>query len=150
MKVSFRSADQMLVEFHDPVEREVLLQLLDDAGLNQDPAILEQFAPDEDVDEWREWIRPELSHTFKGQIEVVADALRDDPDFVEIDREHFELWYGALNQSRLALENVYRFAGVDQVGEVVTWPEDKQSAFMRFQLALALQSALLDAMDSNF
>lgn len=155
MRVSFQTKERMLVEFDDVSECGFLLQLLDDASGNSHKASLaealftssnEKTALDE-YEEWKQWVKPELESTFRGQIETVRDALEDRPDSVEIDAEHYEIWYGALNLARMSLEVTYRFADVENLEEVEKWTGEKQFAFMRFQLALALQSGLLDAMD---
>jgi hypothetical protein len=52
-------------------------------------------------------------------------------------------WYGALNQARLALEDLHHFGPEDQVAIGELSPASR-SAFFRSHFYLALQSLLLD------
>lgn len=150
MKVNLRAGKFIELKFDQDMEREVLMTLIAEADQYLDDLLNERFQPqvdDEEVfEEWQEWVKPDLQEEFRGQLDSVKKALREQPSKLRIEVEHFDLWYGALNQARLVLHMRHQFAGVDDVGEVMSWDEGKREAFMRFQYALALQGALLDAM----
>jgi hypothetical protein len=53
------------------------------------------------------------------------------------------IWYGALNQARLSIEDEHHFGPRDYV-DVEDLPPPVKSAFIRAQFYLGLQSLLLD------
>lgn len=67
-------------------------------------------AESELVDDWREYIEPELRRLFLSSIEVIAGDLKklhldkaDGGSAISISAGHLEAWVHGLNQARLAL-----------------------------------------------
>ncbi|MCW1883909.1 DUF2017 family protein [Luteolibacter flavescens] len=99
---------------------------------------------DPQAEDWREFVVPELHETFDSQLTAVEQALEnagadDGASELFIKREEGELWYGALNQARMALEERYQF--------LTTEPESMtpgtRSAYVRLSWYQNLQYMLL-------
>ncbi|MGB6223480.1 hypothetical protein [Haloferula sp.] len=94
--------------------------------------------------DWQEFVVPELSLGFSRQLTTIEQVLAgldaEAPAPIFIVKEEAELWYGGLNQARLALEDRYHFHGDD--------PEEmtpgKRTAWFRSQFYTTLQSLLLE------
>lgn len=134
--------------------------------------VLEQIAPDalqdgtaklperlgalmDEESDWDELVMPDLRNFFSGQVRKVADAIHEaqreaatgsetPQGELFIERADGALWYGALNQARLALETRYKFGPSQAVAGLDTFPPAKRSAFIRSQFYCALQSVLLE------
>jgi hypothetical protein len=103
------------------------------------------MAADEGIEDWREFVMPELQDGFNSQLETIERALvgsggDDQPGQLFIVKEDAELWYGGLNQARLALEERYGFSDEDPA----TMTPGQRSAWFRSQFYLHVQSVLLD------
>jgi hypothetical protein len=103
------------------------------------------MAKDEGMEDWREFVIPELQDGFNAQLAAIETALEgagddDQPGQVFILKDDAELWYGGLNQARLALEERYGFSDEDP-SEMTP---GKRSAWFRSHFYLHVQSALLD------
>lgn len=114
-------------------------------GLDLADRVSAKMAGDEGMEDWEEFVLPELRDGFNAQLDAIEAALAlagdgEEPGEVFITREDSELWYGGLNQARLALEERYGFSHEQ--------PEDmtpgKRSAWFRSQFYLHVQSLLLD------
>lgn len=102
--------------------------------------------PDEGsmIADWEEFVLPELSEGFSNQLvsieRVLAGLDAEAPEPIFIVKEEAELWYGGLNQARIALEERYHFHGDD--------PQDmtpgRRTAWFRSQFYTSLQSLLLE------
>ncbi|HEY8990747.1 MAG TPA: hypothetical protein VIM46_02120 [Luteolibacter sp.] len=94
--------------------------------------------------DWHEFVLPELSDGFSGQLQHVREAIEqavDGSGRLDILPEQADAWYGALNQARFAIEERYHFA----LGELR--PDDspdRRSAYYRAQFYLDLQQLLLE------
>lgn len=102
------------------------------------------------AEDWREYVAPDLRMEFEDQLAKVEKAVRAAMDRagggagpVWVGRDEGMLWYGALNQARLALEEVYHFGPTDGV-PVEELSPGRRTAFFRSQFYLAIQSLLLD------
>ncbi len=91
---------------------------------------------------------PELEATFSRQLMQVREAIEfsagqsaEDKGAVEISPDQAELWYGALNQARLALEEQYRFGGNEPPPP--TDPPERRSGFFRSQFYFEIQQVLI-------
>lgn len=114
-------------------------------GIDLADRVSAPMAKDKGIDDWREFVVPELQDGFNSQLETIEKALAgtaddDEPGQVFITKEEAELWYGGLNQARLALEDRYGFSDEDPA----TMTPGKRSAWFRSQFYLHVQSVLLD------
>jgi hypothetical protein len=94
--------------------------------------------------DWEDYVLPDLKQGFNEQlsyIEKVLGALNlEAPEPVFIVKEDAEIWYGGLNQARLALEERYHFDGENPE----TMTPGRRTAWFRAQFYQMLQSLLLD------
>ena len=102
------------------------------------------------AEDWREFVVPDLKHSFSSQLNVVAEAVNraleeaaGGPGTLWIRRDDAYDWYGALNQARLAIEECHRFGPCESVDPLSLETEARQ-AFLRSQFYCALQSLLLE------
>ena len=105
--------------------------------------------------DWHDYVVPELAETYSSQLEFIARAVgearedaQDGPGLIVIRREDADLWYGALNQARLALEERHQLAGATAVEDVMALPRPRREAYFRSHVYLQLQSMLLDTLMS--
>jgi len=105
-------------------------------------------AMDDPSGDWREFVMPELEASFSRQMIQVREAIEfsagqsaEDRGAVEILPDQAELWYGALNQARLALEEQYRFGGNEPPPP--TDPPERRSGFFRSQFYFEIQQVLI-------
>jgi hypothetical protein len=103
-----------------------------------------------DSEDWSEYVVPDLRSLFDSQLAAVAHAVESAAEAAEqgagslwIRRNEAELWYGALNQARLALEDLHRFHDTPDAPPGKT-SAAKRSAWLRSQFYLALQGIVLD------
>ena len=100
--------------------------------------------------DWREFIIPDLDEAFRSDVERVAAAVSaarleavGGVGPLWITRDETMTWYSALNQARLAIEEIHRFGPGERI-RPEKLPLEKQAAFLRSQFYCALQSLLLD------
>ena len=140
-----------------------------EVGTTTDWLVLEQIVPDalktekeslpsrlsalmDEASEWDEMVVPELTELFEEQLSCVRETVHEARNGSEdsgsshlfISQEEGPIWYGALNQARIALESHYKFGPSQEVAEVESFPAPKRAAFIRSQFYSALQSVLLD------
>ena len=105
----------------------------------------EEVAPD-----WEEYIIPDLEESFQGELSHVATAIaaarvecggKSGP--LWITRDDAQMWYGALNQARLAIEERYHFGPSENI-HPASLPPVYRPPFMRSQFYCAVQSLLLE------
>lgn len=103
------------------------------------------LAPD-----WKEYIIPDLEESFQGELSHVSTVVA--AAHVEcgggsgplwITRDDAQLWYGALNQARLALEDIHRFGPGGKLYPNAL-PANSHNAYLRSQFYCAVQSLLLE------
>ena len=114
-------------------------------GLDLADRVSSKMAGDDSMDDWEEFVIPELREEFNSQLDVIEAAIAhagdgEGPGEVFITRDDSEPWYGGLNQARLALEERYGFSR----GEPGEMTPGKRSAWFRSQFYLHVQSLLLD------
>lgn len=105
---------------------------------------------DEEVaHDWREYIVPDLEEGFSADILHVTTAIASaqlesggGPGPLWITRDDGFQWYSALNQARLAIEELHHF-GPEYINPA-SLPPARQSAFLRSQFYFDVQSLLLD------
>jgi hypothetical protein len=102
--------------------------------------------------EWREWVVPDLQQGFDDEVAAVERKTREakesaggGPGVVWIRSGEIPVWYAALNQARLAIEETHRLGSAEQA-DPARFPREKLGAFLRSQFYCAIQSVLLDLM----
>lgn len=147
MKVAPTLKGGLRIDVETPLDWVVLRCVAYDARGGSDLAdsVSSAMAKDEAMDDWREYVLPGLRDDFNSQLDAIEAAISaagdgEQPGQVFIGKEEAELWYGGLNQARLALEERYGLSAAD--------PEEmspgKRSAWFRSQFYLHVQSLLLD------
>jgi len=108
------------------------------------------MAADED---WAELITPELSDQFSSQIIHVsrsistADKALDLTGSLFIKAEDASIWFGAINQARLSLEERFEVSQFEDLADQDSLEfEDPalKSAIIRYHFYTSLQSILLE------
>ena len=113
-------------------------------GLDLADRVSAPMSGDEGIEDWRDYVLPDLRDEFNTQlaaIEAAVDAAGSDEEPAElfISKEDAELWYGGLNQARLALEERYDLSNVI----LAEMTPGKRSAWFRSQFYLHVQGMLL-------
>lgn len=95
---------------------------------------------------WEEIVAPELKEEFSRQrlavVKFVMKAKADGED-VHIVKENAEVWYGTLNQARLALEEKYQFGPRELNDPTALKDGSAQAAYFRNDFYCTVQSLLL-------
>lgn len=101
------------------------------------------------AEDWHEYVVPDLREEFEDELKHVRDAINtaiaeadNGSGSVEIDPDHGFIWYSALNQARLALEEQFKFGPSDEISPEGLSPAAR-FAFLRSQIYLEIQSMLL-------
>lgn len=102
------------------------------------------------AEDWQEFVVPDLRDGFQDQLDQVAAAIfnarksaGNDGGPLWIHRKDGMLWYAALNQARLALEDRYQF-GPRTDFDAAEGDDLQRAAFMRSRFYQLVQSLLLD------
>jgi hypothetical protein len=148
MKVGPTLQGGLRIDVENPLDWMVLRCIPYDArggDFNLAARVSAPMAKDEGFEDWREFVVPDLQDGFNSQLEAIEKALAgagddDEPGQVFIKKDEAELWYGGLNQARLALEERYGFSDRDPA----TMTPGVRSAWFRSQFYLHVQSVLLD------
>lgn len=110
----------------------------------------EKMAKDPD---WEEFVAPDVRSQFSDQIAHISRAIssapmdEDQAGSIFISKEDAPLWYGALNQARISLEQVFHlseldeFEDLDDLGDI---GEEKRSAVIRGHFYSYFQCLLLE------
>ncbi len=148
MKVGPTLQGGLRIDVETPLDWMVLRCISYDArggGIDLAERVASPMGKDEDFADWQEFVLPELRDDFNAQLDAIEGALAlagdgEDPAEIHITRENADLWYGGLNQARLALEERYGFSTENPEGMT----PGKRSAWFRSQFYLHVQSVLLD------
>ena len=114
-------------------------------------ARLGKLITDADVaPDWLEYIVPDLDEAFQTDLSSVTTAIASaridcggGAGHLWITRDTAMQWYSALNQARLAIEELHHFGPSEDINPISLPPGDR-SAFLRSQFYCAIQSLLLD------
>lgn len=147
MKVAPVLKGGLRIDVESPMDWMVLRCIPYDArggGLDLADRVSAPMAEDEGIEDWRDYVLPDLRDGFNAQlaaIEAAVDAAgsEDEPGELFILKEDAELWYGGLNQARLALEERYDLSNAI----LAEMTPGKRSAWFRSQFYLHVQSLLL-------
>jgi hypothetical protein len=103
--------------------------------------------------DWEEFVAPDIRSQFSDQIDHVSRAISSaskDEEYagsVFITREDASQWYGALNQARMTLEQIYHlselgdFVALDDLGAI---GDEKRSAVIRGHFYSTFQCLLIE------
>lgn len=95
---------------------------------------------------WDEIVAPELAEEFSNQrITVVKEVMRakEEEDEIHILKSSVDVWYGALNQARLALEDKYKFGAREDVDPKMLEDSSARAAYFRNNFYSHIQGLLL-------
>ncbi len=154
MKASPDAEGNLFLHVETPSDWEILSGIAPDgAGCNLAEAMGGLMQDGPAGRDWKDFVVPELADAFSKQSEFIACAVagaqakaHGGPGSILIRRVEAEIWYGALNQARLALENRHELASVNTPEEVMDMSRARRSAFFRSDTYLRIQSILLDYM----
>lgn len=147
MKVAPVLKGGLRIDVESPMDWMVLRCIPYDArggGLDLADRVSAPMSGDEGIEDWRDYVLPDLRDGFNAQlaaIEAAVEAAGDEeqPGEIFILKEDAELWYGGLNQARLALEERYDLSNAI----LAEMTPGKRSAWFRSQFYLHVQSLLL-------
>lgn len=102
-------------------------------------------------EDWEEFIKPELKSYLSEQLRTISVAITsasrdiDGRGSLFIQQKAGMEWYGALNQARIALEELHNLSKFDLLDpeDIVKESSATRSALIRNQLYQQLQGALL-------
>lgn len=148
MKVAPILKGGLRIDVESPLDWMVLRCIPHDArvgGLDLADRVAAPMATDAGAEDWQDFVLPDLRDAFNAQLAAIEAAIEaagsdDQPGKVFIPREDAELWYGGLNQARLALEERYDLSNA----ALPEMTPGKRSAWFRSQFYLHVQSLLLD------
>lgn len=153
MKVSPTLEGGLRIDAEDLSDWEVLHAILHDArrgDVDLAGSLGALISEEAGAEDWQEFVVPDLRDEFDQQISRVAKAIESameqsggEPGSIWISRNDGFIWYGALNQARLAIEELHHFGPSEDVAMEELHPA-RRSAFFRSQFYLAIQSLLLD------
>jgi len=154
-----------LIEFAEvePIEAELLRQVSTLCNLTEDPKVEERlFSPPTDssevqfLDDWEEYIKPELHHLFVSARKLVEDDLaklqgdNEEGGRFFVPLAHGDAWLNTLNQARLILATRYDFS------EVELSSSDLPKSFSRRELVLlqinfyaTIQERIIDVLEAS-
>jgi len=93
--------------------------------------------------EWEEWVVPDLVEAFDAQnhyvVAAIQKARRQSP--LTVTQKNVELWYGAVNQARLALQARYQLDALESLDDI---PEEMTEAYFRDRFYTSLLSLFLE------
>ena len=160
MKIRFTDKGDFEILLENALEKDIFPCIIRDARALGEEWVSDSLGPDFD-DEWfpgwQEWVQPELQDAFSGQLDAIRQYCKPRDNELHIPARHLEDWYGAVNQARLVLENIFHFADEDlpdSFEEVIAnnaeqWPEEKQSAYQRIHFYAWFQEILLDGLQQS-
>ena len=147
MKAAPTLDGRIRIDIESKLDRMIMQSIPNDArsvGVDLADRLGDSLGEDANHSDWEEFVMPELRQDFSGQlayIEQVLECLDDEgSEPVFIVKEDAEVWYGGLNQARLALEDRYRFDG----GDPDEMTPGKRTAWFRSQFYQMLQSLMLE------
>lgn len=140
------------IDADEPGDWDLLRAIISDAsGCGTDLASrLGALMTDEAVvDDWQELIVPDLREGFQDELAEIGALIEsaifnadNEPGPIWITPENAFPWYSALNQARLALEEIHHFGPEDSSDPVAMTPVQR-TAFLRSGFYSEIQSLLL-------
>lgn len=153
MKVAPTLEGGLRIDTEDLGDWEILHAILHDAqrgGSDLANDLGGLIGKDAGAEDWQEYVVPDLRSEFQGQLDLVATAIgtamrsaEGGPGSVWIKPAEGFIWYGALNQARLAIEETHHFGPGEGI-DPDQLPPARRSAYIRSRFYLIIQSMLLD------
>lgn len=146
----------------DPLLRELLERIVasaDPAGSEAAEARLfskptRDEAETDFVEDWREYVEPELRQIFQTSLQVIADDLRaleagdtEGESVLEIPVSHLESWIHGLNQARLALSARHGFTEDDMDRVLPLSGDPRALALLQIRFYGILQELFLQELE---
>ncbi|MFC5051174.1 DUF2017 family protein [Rubritalea spongiae] len=154
MRVAPTLDKSLRIDAESPTDWLVLEMICTDASHMPDEPLADKLADFMAADEdWNELITPELSDQFNEQILHVSRAIstaekgNDLTGSLFITSEEADIWFGALNQARLSLEERHEISQYENdIDEEALEYEDPslKAAIIRYHFYTSLQSIMLD------
>jgi hypothetical protein len=143
----------LMIDADDPGDWQLLKGITSDA-VSCDEKLAERLGKliteVEVARDWRDYVIPDLEAGFSEDVLHVATSIAaarvecgGGPGPLWITRDDAFHWYSALNQARLALEELFHF-GLSQFIDPGALPPVRRAAFLRAQFYCAIQSLLLE------
>lgn len=124
------------------------------------PSPIVEPVNDEDDDinmDWRDHVLPDMQAEFHRQLEVLTEDLSKAVRFQDrggeeefelvVPMDHLDLWYGAINQARLVMQERYDFPQVDSQETFDEMAEsDRLGPYLISRFYTQIQSILLSVM----
>lgn len=155
MRVAPTLDHSLRIDAESPTDWLVLEMICTDASQMPNEPLADQLAlfmcADED---WNELITPELSDQFNEQVTHVSKAIsvaHKEADltgslFIKVDEA--DIWFGAINQARLSLEERYEVSkyddAIDDNSSLQFENPELRAAIIRYHFYTSLQSLLLE------
>ncbi len=144
------------IDVDSPTDWQVLEMICTDAASQGGTTLAESLADFmEDDADWAELMTPELHQQFNEQITHVSKAIssakkeNDLTGTVSIKHEDADIWFGAINQARISLENRFKLSEVEEQYQDNIDPEDISdpallSAIIRYDFYSRIQTIMIE------
>ena len=103
------------------------------------------------AEDWQEFVVPDLRESFNDELNQVAAAIesaayhaKDEAGALWITPADAFAWYSALNQARLALEEIFHFGPSETLNPKSLPTPSARSAYLRCKFYSAIQGLLLE------
>lgn len=154
MRVAPTLDKSLRIDAESPTDWLVLEMICTDASQMPDEPLADKLADFMVADEdWNELITPELSDQFNEQVLHVSRAIStaekgsDLTGSLYIPADEADIWFGAINQARLSLEERHKVSQhEDEIDDESLEYEDPtlKAAIIRYHFYTSLQSIMLD------
>ncbi len=102
-------------------------------------------------EDWKSYVLPDIDHSFSEQIKYVSQEIKaarspsTETGELQITPENVDMWYGALNQARLALETEHALSILNEedFDHFEELDEELKRAVVKSHFYLFIQSHLL-------
>ncbi len=147
----------------EPIEAELLRQVpgVCDSGTdNRSEARLFSNPADSSegqfLNDWAEYVRPELVHLFLSARNTVNEDLKNLSDYpgrlgrLVVPRAHSDAWLNALNQARLILATKFNFSDRElSMHEPPKWFSRRDLVLQQINFYAEIQERIIDAMEDE-
>ena len=147
----------------EPIEAELLRQVpgvCDSGGDSRSEARLFSSPADSSegqfLNDWTEYVRPELKHLFLSARNTVKEDLEKLSDFpgrlgkLIVPRAHGDAWLNALNQARLILATKFNFSDRElSLHEAPKWFSRRDLILQQINFYAEIQERMIDAIEDK-
>ena len=147
----------------EPIEAELLRQVpgvCDSGGDSRSEARLFSSPADSSegqfLNDWTEYVRPELKHLFLSARNTVKEDLEKLSDFpgrlgrLVVPRAHGDAWLNALNQARLILATKFNFSDRElSLHEAPKWFSRRDLVLQQINFYAEIQERIIDAIEDK-